>query len=84
MQNLKIYNLKTSLGYIVKTRRGYQKDLPITKDEIESFKMTGFINTGRTLREDTYSITKLADQYYTDVFGVISYLLKRIQGFFHS
>lgn len=75
--------LKASLSILVKNRRGYQKDLPIEKTQIESFKKMGFINSGQTFKQETYKTTHLADQYYKDMYGKFSYIMKRLQGFFH-
>ena len=74
-------NLEKPLGFIIRNRKGYQTDLKKYEKYIHSFKTVGFINTGHTLKADTYSVTKFADQYYKDVFGLTSYYLQRIRGF---
>lgn len=75
-------NLKKPLGYIIRNRKGYQSDLKKYDIYLSSFKTVGFINTGHTLKADTYSVTSLADDYYKDLFGLASYYLQRIRGFF--
>ena len=79
-------NLKKVLGYAVKNRRGYYDQL-VKVDEkfgetIDKFKYAGFINTGRTLKSETYSITELGDEYYKEIYGAWNYLGKRISGIF--
>ncbi len=74
-------NLKKPLGYIVRNRKGYQSDLKKYEVYIKSFKTVGFINTGHTLKADTYSVTSLADDYYKDLYGNLSYYSQRIKGF---
>ena len=77
-------NVKNLLGYAVRKRRGYYNDLRHVDEyngaTIDSFKSVGFINTGHTLKHETYSITNLGDEYYKDVFGRYSYLKKRLAG----
>jgi hypothetical protein len=74
-------NLKKPLGYIIRNRKGYQSDLKKYEIYIKSFKTVGFINTGHTLKADTYSTTSLADNYYKDLYGNLSYYSQRIKGF---
>jgi len=77
-------NLKKVLGYAVKERNGYYNQLHRIDDfrgaTLDQFKSVGFINTGHTLKQETFSITDLGDQYYKDVFGKLSYWKKRISG----
>lgn len=77
-------NIKNLLGYAVRNRRGYYNDLRQADEyngaTIDSFKSVGFINTGHTLKHETYSVTNLGDEYYKDVFGRFSYLGKRMAG----
>ena len=75
-------NLKKPLSFIVRNRRGYQSDLNKYKDYIKSFQSVGFINTGHTLKADTYSVTDFADNYYKDLYGKTSYYKQRVLGFF--
>ena len=73
--------LKKALGHIVENRRGYQSELkPISDKMINSFKTIGFINTGHTLKSETYSTTKLADEYYRDTYGVFDWIYHRTKG----
>lgn len=73
--------LKRALSHIVENRRGYQSELkPIEDKMINSFKTIGFINTGHTLKSETYSTTKLADSYYRDVYGVFDWVYHRTKG----
>ena len=82
--SLRRRNIKKILGYAVKNRNGYYKDIKRVDEKrgvvVNSFEMTGFIHTGNTLKEKTYSITDLGDQYYKDVFGRYSYWGKRLSG----
>ena len=73
--------LKRALGQIVENRRGYQSELKSHGETmIDSFKTVGFINTGHTLKAETYSITGLADEYYRDMYGMIDWAYHRIKG----
>jgi len=77
-------NIKNTLGYAVKKRSGYYQDLKKTDERrggiIDKFEMAGFIHIGRTLKEDTFSITKLGDAYYEELFGQFDYWAKRLLG----
>ena len=77
-------NLKRTLGYAVRKRNGYYDDIRYIDNNcgktVESMAMAGFIHTGNTLKHETYSITSLGDQYYSDVFGKLSYLKQRFLG----
>lgn len=81
-----VQNIQNVLGYAVKNRRGYYKNLKKIDNRLgetlDEFKTIGFINTGHTLRSETYSITSLGDEYYKDLFGTWNYLGKRISGIF--
>ena len=78
--------LKRALGHIIETRRGYQEDIikPHGEEMIDSFRTVGFINTGHTLKYETYSVTDLGDEYYKDIYGKTSYYLQRIVGFINK
>ena len=82
--SVKRNNIKNVLGYAVKNRRGYYEQLRCVDerrgDTLEQFRMVGFINTGHTLKSETYSITDLGDEYYKDIFGKFSYWNKRLSG----
>lgn len=82
--SLPIQNIKNVLGYAVKNRKGYYKQLiRVDKrrgDTLERFKSAGFINTGNTLKSETYSVTDLGDEYYKDMFGKLNYLKIRLSG----
>ena len=74
-----------ALEFVVRNRRGYQSDLQkFNIEEINSMKSVGFINTGHTLKSETYSVTKLGDQYYKDLFGKTSYYIQRAKGFINK
>lgn len=77
-------NIKNVLGYAVKQRKGYYNQLKKVDerrgDTIEQFKTVGFINTGNTLKTQTFSITELGDEYYRDMFGKLSYWKQIISG----
>ncbi len=77
-------NIKDLLGYAVKERNGYYNQLRFMDVNrgatLDQFKSVGFINTGHTLKHDTFSITDLGDQYYKDVFGKFSYWKQRLAG----
>lgn len=67
--------LKTRLGYVCKTDKGYVNDLVdnVGVDCMEEFESVGFITKGITLKNETWRKTKMADKYYKDVFGMMSY-----------
>jgi hypothetical protein len=77
-------NIKNVLEYAVKNRRGYYNKLRMVDERrgetIDQFKSVGFINTGHTLKSETYSITDSGDEYYRDVFGGYSYWKARLSG----
>lgn len=77
-------NVKNTLGYVVKKRNGYYKDLKIVDDRrgetIDKFETAGFVHIGQTLNERTFDITKLGDDYYKDIFGKMDYWQKRLSG----
>ena len=79
-----LQNIKNLLGYAVRKRRGYYEDIiridEHSGDTLDMFKSVGFINIGHTLKHETYSVTKLGDEYYKDFFGRYSYLKKRLAG----
>ena len=68
--------LKIHLGYVLKKKRGYLNDLKAFTGsrEAERFINFGFVNTGHTLKYETWSATGLAKDYYIDTFGRLSYL----------
>lgn len=73
--------LKRALGQVIENRRGYQSELaPHGEKMIDSFKSVGFINTGHTLKHDTYSATGLADSYYRDMYGISDWAYHRVKG----
>ena len=79
---IKLENLKATLGYIVEKRSGYKSDLVKFENSIvDSFERVGFIKSGQTLRERTYSVTNLGDAYYRDLFGWRNYIVRRVKGF---
>lgn len=79
-------NIKNLLGYAVKKRRGYYEDIYHIDEKngntLDQFKLAGFLNTGHTLKKETYSITNLGDQYYKDVFGRYDYFKQRFLGLY--
>jgi hypothetical protein len=74
--------LKRALSHIVESRRGYQSEIikPHGEKMIDSFKTMGFINTGHTLKHETYSTTGFADVYYRDMYGVFDWTYHRVKG----
>lgn len=82
---MKVENLK-ALTYVVRNRRGYQHELykNADKESIQSLKTVGFINTGHTLKAETYSVIDLGDEYYKDIYGKTSYYLQRAVGFINK
>lgn len=79
---INLQNIKSTLGYVVEKRSGYKSDLSrFSKPLVDSFENVGFIHSGQTLKGRTYSITKLGDAYYRDLFGICDHLLKRTKGF---
>ncbi len=77
-------NIKEVLGYAVKKRNGYYHDLKMIDerrgDTIDSFESAGFVHIGQTLKDRTFGITKLGDEYYKDVFGSYNYYSKLLAG----
>lgn len=77
-------NVKNLLGYAVRKRHGYYDELRRVDEfngaTIDKFKSFGFINTGHTIKHETYSVTELGDEYYKDAFGSFNYFGKRIAG----
>ena len=77
-------NIQNTLGYAVRKRRGYYKDIKMVDERrgqtVDSFESVGFVHLGQTLKERTFGITKLGDEYYKDVFGKLDYWGKRLSG----
>ena len=69
----KIQNIKSSIGILIKHPKGYLHKLNIPNKTKEEFKTLGFINSGQTLQHPTYKITSLAQKYYKETFGYLSY-----------
>lgn len=63
--------LKSHLGYICKTGKGYLSDLEekVGSDRLAQFESAGFITKGHTLRNETWRKTKLADSYFKEMYG---------------
>lgn len=82
---LRVENFKT-LSYVVRNRRGYQHNLYQYNDasSVEELKIVGFINTGHTLKHETFSTTKSADNYYKEMFGRTAYYKERFKGFINK
>lgn len=84
MQDIKITNIRTVLGYAVQNRKGYKFELekidPKKGRTVDSFESAGFVHIGRTLKRETWGITKLGDEYYKDLFGIKNYYKKRFYG----
>ncbi len=72
---MKPNDLKDELGYVCKTKKGYVSDLKsrVGQDVVSQFESIGFITKGHTLKSETWRKTKLADQYYIDLYGRWSY-----------
>jgi len=68
-------DLKKNLGYVCKTKNGYVDELikNVGLNDFLQFESVGFITKGHTLKSETWKKTKLADQYYRDLFGTWSY-----------
>ena len=77
-------NIKNTLGYAVKKRNGYYKDLKMVDERrgetIDKFEKAGFVQIGQSVNDSTFGITKQGDEYYKDLFGSLSYWQKRISG----
>ena len=77
-------NIRNTLGYAVRKRNGYYKDIKMIDERrgetIDSFELAGFVHIGQTLKERTFGITDLGDEYYKDVFGKFDYWGKRLSG----
>lgn len=77
-------NIRNTLGYAVKKRNGYYDDLKMVDERrgetIDKFESAGFVHIGQTMKDSTFSITELGDEYYKDLFGSLNYWEKRISG----
>lgn len=64
-------NLRSHLGYVCKTGKGYLTDLKnaVGSDDLAMFESVGFITKGHTLKNETWKKTKLADSYFKEMFG---------------
>ena len=73
---MKETDLKNHLKFVCKSKNGYIDNLVenIGKDCVLQFESVGFITKGHTLKNETWKKTKLADQYYKDLFGRLSYI----------
>ena len=69
-------DFKKHWGYVCKTKNGYVDKLIeiVGIDDVLQFESVGFITKGHTLKSETWKKTKLADQYYRDLFGRLSYI----------
>lgn len=70
-------DLKKNLEYVCKYKKGYSNDLieHIGMDCVNQFETVGFITKGHTLKHSTWKKTQLADRYYKDLFGYLSYFI---------
>ena len=70
-------NLKSNLGYVVAKRRGSVTELEekIGSSVMKEFATVGFIKLGYY----DWSKLKLADEYYTDLYGYFSKLYQIVK-----
>ena len=70
-------NLKSNLGYVVAKRRGSVTELEekIGRSAMKEFATVGFIKLGCY----NWSKLKLADEYYTDLYGYFSKLYQIVK-----
>lgn len=70
-------NLKSNLGYVVTNRRGSVTELEekIGRSAMKEFAIVGFIKLGYY----NWSKLKLADKYYTDLYGYFSKLYQIVK-----
>jgi hypothetical protein len=70
-------NLKSNLGYVVAKRHGSVIELEkkIGRSAIKEFATVGFIKLGYY----NWSKLKLADEYYTDLYGYFSKLYQIVK-----
>ena len=70
-------NLKFNLGYVVAKRRGSVTELEekIGRSAMKEFATVGFIKLGYY----NWSKLKLADEYYTDLYGYFSKLYQIVK-----
>lgn len=70
-------NLKSNLGYVVAKRRGSVTELKekIGRSAMKEFATVGFIKLGYY----NWSKLKLADEYYTDLWGYFSKLYQIVK-----
>ncbi len=77
-------NVKNVLGYAIKKRSGYYRDIKMVDDRrgstVDSFELAGFLHIGQTMKERTFGITNLGEQYYKDVFGSYYYWVEKLSG----
>lgn len=67
-------NVEQAMKYVAIKRYGYTKELQLFgEDVINSMKSAGFLNIGWTKEEETFSATKLLQDYVKNVFGKISF-----------
>lgn len=69
-------DLKEKLAYICKNKCGYFQDLQqsVVNLDIEKFLYAGFIIKDNTMKNETWHKTKLAGQYYKNMYGRLVYL----------
>ena len=70
-------NLKSNFGYVVTKRRGSVTELEgkIGRSAMKEFATVGFIKLGYY----NWSKLKLADEYYTDLYGYFSKLYQIVK-----
>ena len=70
-------NLKSNFGYVVTNRRGSVTELEekIGRSAMKEFATVGFIKLGNY----NWSKLKLADEYYTDLYGYFSKLYQIVK-----
>lgn len=70
-------DLKEKLGYVCKTKHGYVNELTeqLGRPCIDQFASIGFITKGVTMNNETWRKTRLADQYYKDLFGRMAFYM---------
>ena len=84
VHNVKISNMETVLGYAVKNRHGYIREIervdPKYGKTVETCANTGFINISYAQQNEVWNITKSGDTYYKHMFGNYNYYSKRLSG----
>lgn len=67
---------KDALACICKEKCGFFEDLEKNVDHkyISAFESVGFITRGYCMKSKTWKKTKLADQYFREIYGCVAFI----------